>query len=45
MAPGDTTMVFISYITVSKYNQNNKMRYENDRIWIAANILGENYKS
>ena len=41
MAPGDITMVFISQITVSEYNQNNKMRYEKDRTWIAANIIGE----
>ena len=41
MAQSETNMVFISQITVSEYNQNNKMRYEKDRTWIAANIIGE----
>ena len=38
---GETNMVFNSQISVSGYNQYNKMRYEKDRICIAANTIGE----
>ena len=38
---GETNMVFNSQISVSGYNQYNNMRYKEDRISIAPNILVE----